>query len=97
MNTSANTPIKLPQFQKEQNDRGRSRDRADRSSDDHNEEVSPEEDPMISLMGFSGFTTTKGKQVKGAGGGSTKKPAKSQYRQYMNRSKGFNRPLSPGR
>ena len=46
-------------------------------------------------MGFSGFTLTKGKAVKGTKGGSVLRDLKPEYRQYMNREKGFNRPLSP--
>ncbi|CAH2354176.1 putative SNRNP27 domain-containing protein [[Candida] railenensis] len=62
------------------------------------EDPDEEEDPnMISLMGFTGFASTKGKQVKGAKGGAAKKEKKTEYRQYMNRTKGFNRPLSPTR
>lgn len=48
-------------------------------------------------MGFGGFGSTKGKHVAGTKGGDVKVEKKSEYRQYMNRAKGFNRPLSPGR
>lgn len=70
-------------------DRGRSRER--QATD-----VSQDPD-MISIMGFGGFGSTKGKHVAGAKGGSAKKKEVTEYRQYMNRSKGFNRPLSPGK
>lgn len=70
-------------------ERGRSRER---------EELEVATDPdMISIMGFGGFGTTKGKHVSGSKGGSAKKKETTEYRQYMNRSKGFNRPLSPGK
>lgn len=107
LNTSFNNKIKLPEFQQEQDTRGRSRDRprneaavqeleergrsaeiVDDDSDDPN---------MISLMGFSGFGSTKGKHVAATKGGAVKQEKKSEYRQYMNRNKGFNRALSPGR
>ena len=52
---------------------------------------------MISIMGFGGFGSTKGKHVSGSKGGAVKKKEVTEYRQYMNRSKGFNRPLSPGK
>jgi len=56
-----------------------------------------EEDQMKALLGFGGFDTTKGKQVddnvKGAASGAVRKDTKREYRQYMNRRGGFNRPL----
>lgn len=89
-NTSFNNPIKLPEHQEEQERRGRSRE-----SDKREENESSQD--MISLMGFDGFGSTKNKQVKGAKGGGVQKEKKSEYRQYVNRQKGFNRPLSPGK
>ncbi|KAG7193952.1 uncharacterized protein KQ657_005151 [Scheffersomyces spartinae] len=56
-----------------------------------------DDDEMFSLMGFSGFGTTKGKSVAGTQGGAVGRVVSTDYRQYMNREKGFNRPLSPGR
>jgi len=51
-----------------------------------------EEDPPISkLMGFSRFSTTKGKKHEDYGAVDLIK--KRTYRQYMNRPGGFNRPL----
>ncbi|KAK6456907.1 uncharacterized protein RJT20DRAFT_126996 [Scheffersomyces xylosifermentans] len=105
-NSSYNNPIKNPEFQQEQDQRGRARSRDETSTKDRDNSESmgeenisagEEDDTMISLMGFSGFGTTKGKHVKATKGGATKKDKKTEYRQYMNRSKGFNRPLSPGR
>lgn len=105
LNSSFNNRINLPQFQQEQNERGRSRDRGNSSPTKSNSSTNQtvdssleEDDPdMISLMGFSGFGTTKGKHVKGSKGGAAKTEKKTEYRQYMNRTKGFNRPLSPSR
>lgn len=54
-------------------------------------------DDMAALMGFGGFGTTKGKKVVGNNAGAVQKEKKTEYRQYMNRQGGFNRPLSPGR
>jgi len=48
---------------------------------------------MMKMMGFSGFDSTKGKQVKGNDVGDVHKVSKRKYRQYMNRKGGFNRPL----
>jgi U4/U6.U5 tri-snRNP-associated protein 3 len=45
------------------------------------------------LMGFSRFSSTKGKKHVDYGGVETHKTRK--YRQYMNRPGGFNRPLDP--
>ena len=53
-----------------------------------------EDDPPLSqLMGFSRFSSTKGKKHVDYGGVETHKTRK--YRQYMNRPGGFNRPLDP--
>lgn len=52
---------------------------------------------MQMLMGFGGFDSTKGKPVeenaRGAAAGAAHKEKKREYRQYMNRRGGFNRPL----
>lgn len=50
---------------------------------------------MQQLMGFGGFGTTKGKHVAGTDVYVASKPKAGSFRQYMNRLKGFNRPLSP--
>lgn len=52
---------------------------------------------MQAMMGFGGFGTTKGKKVSGNNAYAVRKEKKTVYRQYMNRTKGFNRPLSPPR
>jgi U4/U6.U5 tri-snRNP-associated protein 3 len=52
---------------------------------------------MQAMMGFGGFGTTQQKKVAGNDVYAVRKEKKMQYRQYMNRVGGFNRPLSPGR
>lgn len=56
-----------------------------------------EEEQLQALLGFGGFDSTKGKPVedngKGVATGAVRKEKKRQYRQYMNRRGGFNRPL----
>ena len=52
---------------------------------------------MQAMMGFGGFGTTQQKQVAGNDVYAVRKEKKTEYRQYMNRVGGFNRPLSPGR
>lgn len=54
-------------------------------------------DAMAAMMGFGGFGTTKGKKIAGNNVGGVRKEKKTEYRQYMNRAGGFNRPLSPPR
>lgn len=97
LNSSFNNKIKLPEHKQEQDSRGRQREREDKNDINMEIPVDAHDDDMISLMGFGGFETTKGKHVKGTKGGNTRKETKSEYRTYMNRSKGFNRPLSPSR
>lgn len=69
--------------------------------DQDEEELDVEDDgmdnDMAAMMGFGGFGTTKGKKVVGNNVGAVRKEKKTEYRQYMNRVGGFNRPLSPGR
>ncbi|KAF4556726.1 U4/U6.U5 small nuclear ribonucleoprotein-like protein [Elsinoe fawcettii] len=49
-------------------------------------------------MGFAGFKSSKNKKVPGNNKNyGVKKEKQTQYRQYMNRVGGFNRPLSPSR
>lgn len=50
---------------------------------------------MRQMMGFSSFDTTKEKKVVGKNVGGVAKVKPSGFRQYMNRSGGFNRELSP--
>ncbi|KAI1458402.1 hypothetical protein F4805DRAFT_456743 [Annulohypoxylon moriforme] len=52
---------------------------------------------MQAMMGFGGFGTTKGSHIPGNNAGAVRKEKKTEYRQYMNRVGGFNRPLSPTR
>lgn len=84
--------------------RGRKPDREDDSGADAMDEddsVAVEEDDemnaMQAMMGFGGFGSTKGQKVAGNNAGAVYKAKKTEYRQYMNRVGGFNRPLSPGR
>lgn len=50
---------------------------------------------MRKNMGFSRFRSTKNTKVPGNDIYGVRKEKKTQYRQYMNRIGGFNRPLSP--
>lgn len=62
------------------------------------EEILIEEDGlsmMKAMMGFSNFGTTHQKKVPGNNVSAVRKEKKTEYRQYMNRVGGFNRPLSP--
>ena len=52
---------------------------------------------MQAMMGFGGFGTTHQKKVAGNDISAVRKEKKTEYRQYMNRVGGFNRPLSPPR
>ncbi|KAI1075937.1 hypothetical protein F5B20DRAFT_584900 [Whalleya microplaca] len=69
--------------------------------DNEDDDVVVEEDDGLSamqaMMGFGGFGTTKGNHVVGNHAGAVRKVKKTEYRQYMNRVGGFNRPLSPTR
>eukprot|EP00397_Hematodinium_sp_SG-2012_P055305 GEMP01067402.1.p1 GENE.GEMP01067402.1~~GEMP01067402.1.p1 ORF type:complete len:137 (+),score=39.63 GEMP01067402.1:59-469(+) len=58
----------------------------------------PEENPvdevlMSKIMGFASFDTSKGKDHSDTSLDGVKKTTRRQYRQYMNRRGGFNRPL----
>ena len=60
-----------------------------------------DEDGMASVldryMGFSQFKSTKDTKVPGNDKNwAIRREKKIEYRQYMNRTGGFNRPLSPG-
>ncbi|KAF2397247.1 DUF1777-domain-containing protein [Trichodelitschia bisporula] len=60
-------------------------------------ELTPEELTMMKTMGFLNFKTTKNTKVPGNDRNyGVRKEKKAEYRQYMNRTGGFNRPLSPG-
>ena len=57
----------------------------------------PEIAAMQKMMGFTKFKTTKQTKVPGNDWYGVYKGKKTEYRQYMNRVGGFNRPLSPSR
>lgn len=65
--------------------------------DEHDLKGLDENEQMQRLLGFSGFATTKGKEVQdnksSAAQGAAAKNKARKYRQYMNRVGGFNRPL----
>lgn len=77
----------------------RQRDEAKKTKNDDSEDEEEDEEnaAMMSLMGFGGFGTTKGKAVAdnhmSAARGAASKNKGRKYRQYMNRKGGFNRPL----
>ncbi|GME95146.1 hypothetical protein B5S28_g2676 [[Candida] boidinii] len=73
------------------------KDNEEEEEEEEEDEITVENDDMMKLMGFGGFGTTKNKKVDGTDCYGTYKPRKTEYRQYMNREKGFNRPLSPTR
>ncbi|KAM0285167.1 hypothetical protein ACHAQH_001596 [Verticillium albo-atrum] len=73
---------------------GYEREEGEQEEDDLEVEA---DDAMAAMMGFGGFGTTKNKKITGNNVGGVRKEKKSEYRQYMNRQGGFNRPLSPGR
>jgi U4/U6.U5 tri-snRNP-associated protein 3 len=49
------------------------------------------------MMGFVTFKSTQNTKVPGNQIYGVRKEKKTEYRQYMNRVGGFNRPLSPSR
>lgn len=56
------------------------------------------EDALLrKMMGFSTFKSTQNKKIPGNNVFGVRKEKSAQYRQYMNRNGGFNRPLSPSR
>ncbi|KAI4215200.1 MAG: hypothetical protein LQ351_002515 [Letrouitia transgressa] len=65
------------------------------------EEMDLDSDPEIKvmrrLMGFATFKSTKNTKIPGNNVYGVRKEKKTEYRQYMNRVGGFNRPLSPSR
>ncbi|EAS27590.2 U4/U6.U5 tri-snRNP-associated protein 3 [Coccidioides immitis RS] len=52
---------------------------------------------MMKTMGFKSFRSTQNTKVPGNQIYGVRKEKKTEYRQYMNRVGGFNRPLSPSR
>lgn len=66
--------------------------------DEDEDEATRELRIMKQVMGFTKFKTTKQKKVPGNEFNfGVRLEKKAEYRQYMNRTGGFNRPLSPGR
>mmetsp|Transcript_46465 Transcript_46465/g.85130 ORF Transcript_46465/g.85130 Transcript_46465/m.85130 type:complete len:147 (+) Transcript_46465:60-500(+) len=84
--------------------RGRSASSSSGRSSDDEEDMKefllstdmPEDQMMVKMMGFSAFDSTKGKDHSASDLGDVKRATKRQYRQYMNRRGGFNRPLDAG-
>lgn len=80
--------------------RGRRQGRQEKEEEEEDDiEIVVDDDTaaMQAMMGFGGFGTTKNQKIAGNNVGGVRKEKKSEYRQYMNRQGGFNRPLSPGR
>lgn len=85
---------------RDEDEQSRGRFDADPMDEDEEEDLVVEDeglDAMQAMMGFGGFSTTKNHKVLGNNVGAIRKEKKTEYRQYMNRVGGFNRPLSPGR
>lgn len=62
------------------------------------DEDEDEEDAFLrKAMGFASFKSTQNTKVPGNQIYGVRKEKKTEYRQYMNRVGGFNRPLSPSR
>ncbi|KAL4927479.1 SNUT3/LISCH7 family protein [Aspergillus undulatus] len=80
-----------------------SKSRADRAGEAMNMDIDNAdgeddiEELMRRSMGFSRFRSTKNTKVPGNNAYGVRKEKKTEYRQYMNRQGGFNRPLSPSR
>ncbi|KAL9022380.1 MAG: hypothetical protein Q9185_000496 [Variospora sp. 1 TL-2023] len=64
---------------------------------DIDEDSDPEAAQMRRMMGFANFKSTKNTKVPGNNVYAVRREKKTEYRQYMNRVGGFNRPLSPSR
>ena len=69
----------------------------DKMEVDKKEDSDPEIAMMRQMMGFVNFKSTKNTKVPGNNVSGVRKEKKTEYRQYMNRVGGFNRPLSPSR
>jgi U4/U6.U5 tri-snRNP-associated protein 3 len=73
------------------------------STSDHDHDIAAAVDDddleavMRKTMGFTRFRSTQNTKVPGNNVYGVRKEKKSEYRQYMNRLGGFNRPLSPTR
>lgn len=85
--------------QREEEERSRGRFDVDPMEEDADDLVVEDDgmDAMQAMLGFGGFGTTKNQKVLGNNVGAVRKEKKTEYRQYMNRVGGFNRPLSPSR
>ena len=74
--------------------------KVDEEIEEDDDEVVIEDDSMAAMqamMGFGGFGSTHQQKVAGNDVYAVRKEKKTEYRQYMNRVGGFNRPLSPTR
>lgn len=81
------------------NKKGKKKAVEEREEED-DDEIIVEDDGMAAMqamMGFGGFGTTQNKKVAGNDISAVRKEKRTEYRQYMNRVGGFNRPLSPTR
>ncbi|KAK0719613.1 hypothetical protein B0H67DRAFT_573554 [Lasiosphaeris hirsuta] len=81
---------------RDEDEQSRGRFDADPMDEDEEEDLVVEDDgldAMQAMMGFGGFGTTKNHKVLGNNVGAIRKEKKTEYRQYMNRVGGFNRPL----
>lgn len=68
--------------------------------EEEDDDIAIEDDGMAAMqamMGFGGFGSTQNQKVPGNNVSAVRKEKKTEYRQYMNRVGGFNRPLSPSR
>ena len=66
------------------------------SEEEADQYLAEQNDIVAKMMRFEGFRTTKNSKVPGNDKlYAVKKEKKTEYRQYMNRVGGFNRPLSP--
>jgi len=82
------------------NKKSKGKAKAAQESIEDDDEIVVEDDGMAAMqamMGFGGFATTQNKKVAGNDISAVRKEKKTEYRQYMNRVGGFNRPLSPTR
>ncbi|KAI8951433.1 hypothetical protein F4801DRAFT_288570 [Xylaria longipes] len=96
-----NNTVDIPGDEDRQGRRPNREDDSGADAMDEDDSIAVEEDDEMSamqaMMGFGGFGSTKGQKVAGNNAGAVHKAKKTEYRQYMNRVGGFNRPLSPGR
>ena len=95
---ASRSPPPQPSRPEREEETARSEDgQASEPEDEPMEEEDDDFAAMQAMMGFGGFGTTKNKKVSGNNAGGVRKEKKTEYRQYMNRNGGFNRPLSPSR